>query len=149
VKIKITVEKGRDSSDALKRLSDRLIRAARDGTSDALHAVEREAKINTVEVFRHPTGHLAGSIRVERVKKFRRSWAGKVGPTLVYSRIQELGGTISPNKGRFLRWVDADGVHFARHVTLKPHPYLKPAADEVRPSIPDIYRARLARALAE
>lgn len=49
---------------------------------------------------------------------------GLVGPTVVYGRIQELGGTITPH-GQYLRWHDAAGfAHFARSVTLQPRPYM-------------------------
>jgi len=53
-----------------------------------------------------------------------------VGPTVIYGRIQELGGVIKPVHAKMLSWVD-DGVRiFAKMVHLPPRPYLRPAVDE-------------------
>jgi hypothetical protein len=149
LKIRISVEKGHATADAIHRMRDRLDKAVKQATSDALYMVERKAIANTYIVFRHPTGRLAGSFRIEPVRRSDGGWTGRVGPTVIYSRIQELGGEIFPKRAKFLHWVDETGSHFARHVTIRKHPYLKPAAEEVKGTLSDLYRARLTAALSE
>ncbi|MGB6771190.1 MAG: hypothetical protein WBF51_04215 [Candidatus Dormiibacterota bacterium] len=62
-------------------------------------------------------------------------WSSVVGPTVIYGRIQELGGHVYPHhmarsgSGRpgMLSWV-ADGRRiYARHVYIPARPYLSPA----------------------
>jgi hypothetical protein len=53
------------------------------------------------------------------------SFSTRVYPTVIYARIQELGGTIHAH-GRYLHWIDADGAHFVRSVTLPARPYMAP-----------------------
>lgn len=72
------------------------------------------------------SGALAGSVHVEPVvEETPDVWSGRVGPTAVYGRIQELGGVA----GR------------GHRTTLPPRPHLKPAWDLVRPTVPDTMRA--------
>ena len=85
-----------------------------------------------------------------------------------YSRLQEKGGTITPQRGMFLVWTaDAAGnptprptsaadwrdaerrglVHRARSVTIKPHPYMLPAIVESRPIYRELARAEFSEVL--
>lgn len=82
-----------------------------------------------------------------------------VGPTVVYGRIQELGGHIYPkhlreeirvkvtDRGRlsirrvmvgWLSWESGGTRFFAKHVHLPARPYLRPAILEVQRQIPSI-----------
>ena len=59
-------------------------------------------------------------------------WSSTIGPTVIYGRIQELGGTIFPHhlapSGRpgMLSWVDGGVRFYAHRVTLPSRPYLAP-----------------------
>jgi hypothetical protein len=62
-------------------------------------------------------------------------WSSTIGPTVIYGRIQELGGTILPHhmarsgSGRpgMLSWVNGGVRFYAHRVTLPARPYLAPA----------------------
>ena len=76
--------------------------AAANATSAVLHQMEARAKDVAAGQFKG-VGRLAGSITVRKDSKL----SGKVGPTVIYGRIQELGGTISPQGLLHLRSHDA------------------------------------------
>jgi len=60
---------------------------------------------------------------------------------VVYALIMELGGTIVPKKAKALAIPQADGsVRFVKKVTIRPHPYLRPAADVTYPTLPQRIR---------
>jgi hypothetical protein len=66
------------------------------------------------------TGELSRSVKVERARRLSEgTWEGRLGPTAVYARIQELGG----RTGRGHRTV------------LPARPYLRPAWAIVKPVI--------------
>lgn len=68
-----------------------------------------------------------------RIGPFR--WSSVVGPTVIYGRIQELGGNIYPHhearsgSGRpgMLSWMSDGHRFYSRHVYIPPRPYLSPA----------------------
>lgn len=77
------------------------------------------------------TGNLRRSIHFSLTSVSRIGAAGLVGTNVVYARIQELGGTIEAKNGGYLRFRTADGAwHAVKQVTIPPHPYMRPAADE-------------------
>ncbi len=115
------------------------------------------------------TRTLARGIHTETVIKSERKVWVAVGPREIYGRIQELGGTIVPRQARVLAWVtgsarprDSAGwraarrqgrAHFARRVTIRPKPYMRPAFEanrqravtEAREVLRDIIRRTLPR----
>lgn len=113
-------------------------------TNKALHLIERKTKEKLGETSHKagtPTpsapgsppslvsGALRRSIQVEGPAPTGPiSWAGRVGPTMEYGRIQELGGT-------------------AGNAELPSRPYLSPAFDEAMPEIAEIYAEAWAAAL--
>jgi phage gpG-like protein len=77
------------------------------------------------------TGALRRSVQVDGPHPTGpTSVEGQVGPTIVYARIQELGGV-------------------AGHSTLPARPYAQPAFEEVMPEIGVIYREAWAAALRD
>ena len=81
------------------------------------------------------TGTLRRSIHTEVLTQTDNSAEIAVGTDVVYAAIQEFGGVIVPkesNESGWLVWKDAKSGawHKARSVTIKPHPYLRPAWDE-------------------
>ncbi len=92
--------------------------------------VEGHAKVNIVNTFKKQTGNLANSIMVDVVASADKATA-RIGPTAIYGRIQEQGGTIKPLVAKELHWVDENGVHHrAKSVTLPARPYLVPALED-------------------
>lgn len=95
--------------------------------------IEAYAKINVESTFSSKAsggGGLGGSIHTELTKSTATSAEVSVGPSVVYGRIQELGGIVRPVTAKMLSWVD-DGVRiFANLVHIPPRPYLRPAVDE-------------------
>jgi len=144
VNIKVSIE-DHGIGAALDALGADMSDAVGSATSDALHMVEKAAKTNAPK----RTGRLAGSIRVTGPGGGGGGWTGKVGPHVVYANIQEFGGVITPKRVKFLHWVDADGDHFARKVTIPAHPYMRPAVGEVRPLVVPLYEAALAKVIEE
>lgn len=119
-------------SEALKRL-DKTARgtALKRSAMAGGFVIEAQAKINVNDRFKPGTTNLAGSIFTEAVKADDLSVEVAVGPSVVYGRIQELGGTVKPVFKKYLHWVDEDGQHHqAKEVTLPARPYLRPAIDE-------------------
>lgn len=99
--------------------------------------IETRAKINAERVFSdNATQALAGSIQTVVVSKTANSVRVSTGPTVVYGRIQELGGVIKPVIAKMLHWVDDMGNDiFAKRVKIPARPYLRPAVDQHRPEI--------------
>lgn len=73
-------------------------------------------------------------------------WSVIIGPSVIYGRIQELGGNVYPHhmarsgSGRpgMLGWGGSgpmNRTHFARHVYLPPRPYLAPAVVQQRAAV--------------
>jgi len=119
-----------DFSKQLRKLSG----AARDqALLDSLEAgarvIQAEAMINTNAVFSDKaTGALANSIIVETEGSGTKVSA-RVGPTVIYGRIQELGGIIKAVSAKYLHFV-IDGVDvFTKTVHIPARPYLRPAVD--------------------
>lgn len=96
--------------------------------------VEAYAKINANDVFSGKAtagGGLTGSIQTIKAESSATEAWVDVGPTVVYGRIRELGGTIRPIFAKMLHWVSDDGEHiFAKVVHQLARPYLRPALDE-------------------
>jgi phage gpG-like protein len=79
------------------------------------------------------TGTLRRSIVMEGpVRTGLGTATARVGPTVVYGRIQELGGTITAKNAPYLMISFPDGG-FAQvtQVTLPPRPFLEPAVRDV------------------
>lgn len=93
--------------------------------------IEAYAKINTTHVFSsRATQSLAGSIQTVITKERKTRTEAATGPTVIYGRIQELGGWIKPVTAKMLHWVEEGVDIFAKAVYIPPRPYLRPAADE-------------------
>ena len=127
--------------------------AAERATSTVLHQIEAAAKDVAAGQF-HGVGRLAGSIKVRKSGKL----SGMVGPTVIYGRIQELGGPIFPKGHPYLAfyWPEAppgirrlpDGRVLVRHVTIPARPYLKPGVEMVKPTIGAVVAAEVEKATA-
>lgn len=95
--------------------------------------IEGNAKINVEKTFSgKSTGGagLGGSIQTVVSKAGDKIAEVDVGPTVIYGRIQELGGVILPVHAKLLSWVDNGKRIFAKRVQIPARPYLRPAVDE-------------------
>lgn len=116
------------------------------------HMLANFAKLNIRSTFSsRSTGGtgLAGSMTVIVGGAGVKSYAD-VGPTKVYGRIQELGGTIKPLHAKVLAWIGDDGqMHFAKRVTLPPRPYLRPALDNHADDITTLIKTLIAKGISD
>ena len=122
-------------------LEDNVKAALKAATGDALkraalaggHVIEANAKINANNTFSSKStggAGLGGSIQTVVSKSTDTRAEVEVGPTVIYGRIQELGGIILPVHAKILSWVDNGVRIFAKRVQIPARPYLRPAVDE-------------------
>jgi phage gpG-like protein len=158
----------------VEELSERLKKTSRGAFLAALHslALDYAAEAQTRAYGRATTlltrrsGRLSGSI-VGRVQKRPgyiavRLSAGGGGEDVKYAAIHEHGGTITPKKGKYLRFPVSDDAFTqnndpkgagvsrgaggsvwasVRSVTIPARPYLKPSIDEIEARmIPEVRR---------
>lgn len=129
------------------------------GMREGLRIVERSVK-RILRTYTHPegtpttsppgqppalvTGTLMRSVKTRGPYpgKRRYTYRGTVGPTAVYSRIQELGGRVrSRNRGRI-------GPQAERSYTRLPaRPYMRPATDRVRRDVRRVFQRRWGAAI--
>jgi phage gpG-like protein len=102
------------------------------------HVIEANAKINVEKTFSSKStggAGLGGSIQTVIAKAGETSAWVDVGPTVIYGRIQELGGIVLPVVAKMLSWVDDGKRIFAKKVQIPARPYLRPAVDEHKAEI--------------
>ena len=111
--------------------------------------LEGYAKIKANEVFsEHATNTLAGSISTVTKSAQEHHVEVDVGPTVVYARIHEFGGTILPIHGEYLTFKTYDGMwHKVKVVHMPARPYMRPALDEHKDAIVDAAGYQLKKAL--
>ena len=114
------------------------------------HVIKGNAKINIETTFSSKSvGELAGSIQVVLDKATPTSAEASIGPTVIYGRIQELGGVIKPIKAKMLSWVEDGKRIFAHMVHIPARPYLRPAVDEHHPEILEAVSLQLRKDIEE
>ena len=108
------------------------------------------------------TGRLAGSITWataeegssvrapaglwDGIEKPARDNVVYIGTNVVYAAQKEYGGTIRAVNAKYLRFKTKDGMwHMRKSVYQKPQPFLRPAFDENRAEIKEIFREHLTR----
>jgi phage gpG-like protein len=121
----VSVQGADQFAAALDQIALRMRSATRSATKEGIRLVKRRA-FAQLSIYSHPpntptpsppgappariTGHLRGGLSPTGPYSTGDGFAGKLGPTAVYSRIQELGG----QAGR------------GHSVTLPPRPYMQP-----------------------
>lgn len=91
------------------------------------------ARNNVWANFTQRSGGLSESLKVV-VTRAGYVRAGSYG--LVYNKIHEYGGVITPKRAHTLSWVGEDGVmRFAKMVVIPARPYIRPAFDEHKSDI--------------
>ena len=135
--------------DLLGRDGDR---ATRQITADAAHLVQAESmKTAPVGVSGNSTnapGDLRRSIDVEGPTGRGGTYLARVGPTVIYARQRELGGTIYPVRAKWLRYTKFGQTVFTSRVYQKPNPYMMRGEVAAVPKIEAVVVARLAAVIA-
>lgn len=100
------------------------------------------------------TGNLRRSIRAHAPVEVRPNvWESKTYPTVVYARLQELGGNVYPKRGRYLHWIgdpmfgDAPGPQYRLHVYIPRRPYLAPGRRDAIAPYKELADRRMAEAI--
>ena len=101
------------------------------------------SKPNTV------TGNLQRSIIAwPVVRQGIARYSVQINPTAIYSRIIELGGTITPKEKRYLSWISDTGKRvYRKQVTLRGWPYLAPATRDTAAVMNNIFESYWSGAL--
>jgi len=136
------------AGDALKRM-EKAARIAQQRIDKvvrkAANRVLRQAKVNVRQVLNttgKSTGRLSGSITTADVPGELLSRA--IGTDVIYARIHEYGGVITPVNAQKLVFPGKDGgLVFADSVTIPARPYLRPALDAVAPQIAEDFEAEI------
>lgn len=137
---------------ALSALEVRVNDAVRQATADVLHmfqaAIMENAPVGVAGNSTNAPGDLRRSVLVDGPHAIGdNTWAGEVGPTMVYSRQRELGGPIFPKRATFLRFTKFGTVYYRRRVFQHPDPYTKRGYEAVLPAVWGVYEGRIATAV--
>jgi hypothetical protein len=147
----------------LEVLGQRVDEAVRQSVEDALHLFQaaggREAPIGVEGNSTNDPGDLARSFDIEGPYGGDGTWAGRVGPTMIYARQRELGGPIVPEEDNstndpgdlrapLLHFTVFGDEVFTPRVYQFPNPYTKRAYDLTLPALPEVVGAHVEAALA-
>ncbi len=123
--VAVNVQGADQLAAALDQMALRVRTATRSAAKDGIRLVQRRALVQLSRYAHAPntptpsppgqppariSGHLRGSLSPTGPYPTGAGFGGKLGPTAVYSRIQELGGQTGRNHS----------------VTLPPRPYMRP-----------------------
>jgi hypothetical protein len=146
VEVSVSVSGADDFGAALDALELRVVSATRRATKDGLTLLERRTHGRLSRYYHPPrtptpsppgeppariTGHLRGSLSPTGPVPTGSGFSGQLGPTAVYSRIQELGGRAGRNHS----------------VTLPPRPYLAPTVRDAHDDLRRLYVEAWSRAM--
>ena len=134
---------------ALDQLSKRIDNATSSGVRDGSLIVQRQARLNATVDPRVRTGRLRNSITTDGpTPTGPHSFEARTYPTVIYSRIIELGGEIHVQRAQWLTFQWAPG-QWARKksVTIHPHPYLAPALAESQADFLEAMKGRWSGAI--
>ncbi len=147
-------------ADAIGRLSDAIVRVTPPAVVKAAKVIQKQARSNASH--RPGPNVITGALRSSILAMGGPGpqagpidtalpvgpyvWSSIIAPTVIYGRIQELGGDVYPHhmarsgSGRpgMLGWGGTgpmNRTHFARHVYLPPRPYLAPAVVQQRAAV--------------
>ncbi len=139
--IRIDIEGTEELEQKLKALSQAAAtRIAKDAVDEGAAVIVFNAQKNARDVFSdRQRGQLRNSIQSES-KTTGTGAEAEIGPHVIYGRIQELGGTIRPIHGQYLKFQIDGQWRQARQVTIPARPYLRPAVEEHIDQISEVMR---------
>ena len=141
--------------DRIDELIEKADKAAQRAVTDGGHLIERRAK----QYAPVQKGTLRRSIHVDSIEKLGPGrYQSLTGPTVVYARIQELGGTIRPKTDKLskngvpygLAFKGSKGVVLlppGQTVTIRGTHYMSRAFNESVPGLRELYRLAFREAL--
>lgn len=149
---------------AIERVKQQIDAATRDATEESADMLQRDARANFLGSHapgwhhvgagdrpNEVSGDLQRSIRflTPTVQVGPATYMNRSGPTMVYSRVIELGARITPKEAKMLSWFDAQmGVQrFESGVTIPPRPYFAPARNSLPPKMYEIFKTKWSGAL--
>lgn len=105
------------------------------GLTKAMLFAEAQAKLrfNTPDNLRVRTGHLRRSIGSGASGN-----TGWVGTNVFYGEVNELGKTIRPKKGKYLKFQIQGQWKTVKEVVIPPRPFIRPAVEENAIKLGDI-----------
>lgn len=115
--------------------------AARRVVGAGARVIQDAARANVrAKLNRRSSGRLEADITTE----FENDYEATVGPrTVVYARIHEYGGVITPKRARVLAFeIDGKKV-FTRRVVIPARPYMRPAYDAKRRAAQEAMRRQV------
>jgi hypothetical protein len=96
----------------------------------------------TVVAPRHTGGTLRRSIHIVEVTQTGPGrWLATAGPSVIYGRFRDLGGTIVPKNVSMLRFAIDGQIVFAHSVTQKGSFYMEKGLDDLEGAIEGIFAA--------
>ena len=146
-----------DTIAAIESLKARIEIATREATVAAGNTLQRKAVANFEGSHAPGEWHVGGSRPNTVSGDLQRSitvwpvvheglarYSIQINPTMIYSRLIELGGTVTPKTARYLSWIgrrsDASwGRIYKKRVTIAPHPYLEPATRDTATVMPQLF----------
>lgn len=132
-----------DAVAALEALKEKARAATVEAATRGAQVIADQAQRNAPK----RTGRLAGSIWPGEARQSGNSVSIQIAPRgVVYARIQELGGTITPKAGEYLTWHTGTQWVRKRQVTLHGHFYLSSALSESASDVQRVVRESWAKA---
>ncbi len=131
-------------------------RIAKEAVDEGAAVIQFHAQLNARNIFsKNQRGQLRNSIIPVSYQTDTGAEA-KVGPGVIYGRIQELGGDIYPKPGGYLKFqIDGQwrtikyGSKVRDHVHLPSRPYLAPAVEDHAAEISDVMAESIRDSLEE
>ena len=143
--VKVDLEGTEELQQKLSKLSQAAATSiAKDAVDEGAAVIVFNAQLNARDTFSdRQRGQLRNSIRSES-KVVGNGAEAEIGPHVIYGRIQELGGTIRPIHGQFLKFqIDGEWKQ-AKQVTIPARPYLRPAVEDHIDQISEVMREAIA-----
>lgn len=143
--VKVDLEGTEELQKKLSKLSQAAATSiAKDAVDEGAAVIVFNAQLNARDVFSdRQRGQLRNSIRSES-KIVGNGAEAEIGPHVIYGRIQELGGTIRPIRGQFLKFqIDGEWKQ-VKQVTIPARPYLRPAVEDHIDQISEVMREAIA-----
>lgn len=154
MEITVRFEGIQECIDAIEKIKFDLIDATERATEEVGKVLQRTARANFVG--QHPpgfphvggdkpnvaTGQLQGSITtLPVVAEGLARFSVTVGPTTIYARVIELGGTITPQEATYLSWFSPwlGRRVYRKEVTLTGWPYFRPAYETTVAGMNHVY----------
>lgn len=151
ITLKLNLKKG--SIERLKRAPGDFRAVLIPAMWKCMYEAERTAKTEHLsgprpKVLNIRSGRLRASIK-PKVRKSGDTVRGEIGTNVIYARIHEMGGVITPKKTKALKFnIPGVGWRTAKKVTIPARPFLRPAMTENLNRFRDIFAKSIVEAFS-